>query len=56
MKNAKILILRSRIVALPNAFWCSVPQLQKLPFAPRNYYTLATPRPCSVENFQLNPN
>ena len=64
MKNAKILILRSRIVALPNAFWCSAAQLPQLswaaqnsilPLPARNYSTLATPRFASVENLNLNP-
>ena len=64
MKNAKILILISRIVALPNAFWCSAAQLPQLSWAAqnsilllpaRNHSTLATPRFGSVENLNLNP-
>ena len=65
MKNEKILILISRIVAFLNAFWCSAAQLPQLswaaqnsilPLPARNYSTLATPRSCSVENFKLDPN
>ena len=64
MKNEKILILRSRIVAFLNAFWCSAAQLPQLswaaqnsilPLPARNYSTLATPRFGSVENLNLNP-
>ena len=55
--SKKILNLRSRIVALPNAFWCSVPQLQNyiLPLAARNYSTWCAIEPCSLENLKLNP-
>ena len=53
-KGAKILIRRSTIVVLPNANWCSAPQLQNSISASRNYSTLATQK-CSEENFKLNP-
>ena len=55
--SKKILNLRSRIVVLPNAFWCSVPQLQNyiLPLAARNYSTWCAIQPCSLDNLKLNP-
>ena len=54
--SKKILIQRSIIVAFPNAFWCSAPQLQNsiLPLAARNYSTLASPRR-SIDNLKINP-
>ena len=52
--RANILILRSTIVVLPNANWCSAPQLQNSISVSRNYSTLATQK-CSEENFKLNP-
>ena len=56
--SKKILILRSRIVAFPNAFWCSAPQLQNsiLPSRwARNYSTWCAIQPRSLENLKLNP-
>ena len=51
--HKKILIRRSTIVVLPNAFRGS-PENKDCRWA-RNYSTLATPRPCSVDNFKLDP-
>jgi len=56
--SKKILILRSRIVAFPIAFWCSAPQLQNsiLPFRwARNYSTWRVTQHSSLENLKLNP-
>ena len=53
--HKKILILRSTIVLLPNAFWGSTeaPQLQNYRWA-HNYSTLPATERRSVDNFKLN--
>ena len=52
-----IIIRRSTIVVLPNAFLTDAPQLQNsiLPLGARNYSMISTSRLGSVDNLNLNP-